>query len=89
MHSLKSYSAHEANKILNRAGTFWQAESYDHWVRDADELERIIHYIRANPVKAELVQCPEDWYWCSCHDRFLADASTDGWLVATGGSPVI
>jgi putative DNA methylase len=34
MHSLKSYTAHEANKILGRSGAFWQAESYDHWVRD-------------------------------------------------------
>jgi putative DNA methylase len=89
MHSLKSYTAHEANNILNRAGTFWQAESYDHWVRDDDELDRIVYYIRANPVKAELVERPEDWYWCSCHDRFLTDGSTNGWLVATGGSPVI
>jgi putative DNA methylase len=89
MHSLKSYTAHKANKIVNRAGTFWQAESYDHWVRDDDELERIVYYIRANPVKAELAQCPEDWYWCSCHDRFLTDGDICGWFVGTGGSPVI
>lgn len=80
MHSLKSYTAHEANSILNRAGTFWQAESYDHWVRDEDELERIVHYIRGNPVKAGLVQRPERWRWSSCYDRFEIDGRTDGWL---------
>ena len=80
MHSLKSYTAHEANTILKRSGTFWQAESYDHWVRDDDELERIVGYILANPVKAGFVERPEIWFWCSCHDRFLIDGITDGWL---------
>ncbi len=60
MHSLKSYTAHEANKILKRSGRFWQEESYDHWVRDEDELARIIDYIRYNPVRANLVQKGED-----------------------------
>ena len=81
MHSMKSYTAHEANKILQRTGVFWQAESYDHWVRDDDELERIVDYIRANPVKAGLVERPELFCWCSCHDQFLKDGSTDGWLT--------
>jgi putative transposase len=48
MHSLKSYTAHEANKILRREGQFWQHESYDHWIRDDDELERVVNYIMAN-----------------------------------------
>src|SRR5207248_3501219 len=45
MHSLKSYTAHQSNEILKRSGQFWQHESYDHWVRDEDELERIVQYI--------------------------------------------
>src|SRR2546421_555517 len=63
MHSLKSYTAHEANKLLGRSGQFWQHESYDHWVRDDDELERVVAYINANPVAAGLVARAEDWYW--------------------------
>lgn len=80
VHSLKSYTANQANRILNRSGTFWQTESYDHWVRDDNELERIVNYIRANPVSASLVDRHEDWYWSSCHDRFLMDGDTCGWL---------
>ena len=80
MHSLKSYTAHEANKLLHRTGTFWQAESYDHWVRDDEELERIVNYIRANPVKAGLVDEHQDWFFCSCHDRFMTDGEPVGWL---------
>ena len=52
LQSLKRYTALKANKILNRAGAFWQHESYDHVVRDEKELERIIAYVLNNPVKA-------------------------------------
>jgi putative DNA methylase len=49
-------------------------------VRDEDEFERIVNYIRANPVSAGLVERHEDWYWSSCHDRYLLDGDTCGWL---------
>jgi putative DNA methylase len=75
MHSLKSYTAHKANDLLGRSGPFWQAESYDRWVRDDDELERIIQHIAWNPVKARLVSQPHEWFFSSAHDRFLADGS--------------
>ena len=63
MHSLKSYTAHEANRLLDRTGPFWQTESYDHWVRDEGELSRIVEYVVRNPVTAGLTARPEDWPW--------------------------
>ncbi|MGP8245213.1 MAG: REP-associated tyrosine transposase [Bryobacteraceae bacterium] len=64
--ALKGATAREANRILGRTGeAFWQAESYDHWVRDADEFERIVAYIESNPVKAGLVEHPGDYPWSS------------------------
>ncbi len=87
MHSLKSYTAHEANKILRRSGPFWQGESYDHWVRDEEELERIVEYIAFNPVKADLVKQPHEWFFCSAHDRFLQDGSLLGFLANSGHLP--
>ena len=69
MHSLKSYTANEANKILNREGRFWQRESYDHWVRDHEELARIAEYIVQNPVHANLVANAWDWPNGSAYDR--------------------
>lgn len=63
MHSIKLFSARQANAILKRKGQFWQHESYDHAVRDADEKERILHYILNNPVKAKLVEQWTDWPW--------------------------
>jgi len=42
---LKGLTAHEANRILGRTGPFWQAESYDHPVRDGREFGPIHGYI--------------------------------------------
>ena len=58
MHSIKSYTAKEANKILSRKGTFWQEESYDHVVRSGQEHRNIISYILENPIKVGLA---ENW----------------------------
>ena len=80
MHSLKSYTAHEANKLLQRSGAFWQAESYDHGVRDEDEMDRVVEYIAHNPLKAGLAERPQDWFFCSAHDRFLTDGEVSAWL---------
>ena len=64
--AIKNYSARQANLILGRTGQpFWQHESYDHWVRDQPERERIRNYIENNPVKAGLVERPEDYRWSS------------------------
>jgi putative transposase len=66
MKSLKGYTAHQSNRLLGRTGTpFWQRESYDHWVRDQQEWEKIVADIENNPVKAGLVSHPEDYRWSS------------------------
>jgi len=63
---LKGTTARAANRILRRTGRpFWQDESFDHWVRNGAELERIRRYIERNPVTAGLVCRPGDWPWSS------------------------
>lgn len=63
LHSLKRHTASEANKILQRNGTFWQDESYDHFIRDDAELDRVVKYVLYNPVKASLVKEQTNWKW--------------------------
>ena len=59
---LKGVSAREANAALGRTGQpFWQRESYDHWVRDHRELQRIVAYVENNPVRAGLVADPANY----------------------------
>jgi REP element-mobilizing transposase RayT len=67
---LKGVSARECNKILRRTGNhFWQDESFDPWIRTADEFRRIQAYIEQNPVTAGLVKAPADWPWSSAFRR--------------------
>jgi REP element-mobilizing transposase RayT len=64
--SVKGATARQANLLLGRTGeAFWQAESYDHWVRDESEWRRIASYIENNPVKAGLVARAKDYPWSS------------------------
>lgn len=65
MHSIKSYTAHEANKLLGRSGTFWQEESFDRYIRDARYFRATVRYIHMNPVKAGLCRSPEEWKYSS------------------------
>ena len=60
---IKGASAFYSNKLLNRSGTFWMSESYDHFIRSDRELDNIHCYILDNPVKAGLVSKWEDWQW--------------------------
>jgi hypothetical protein len=50
LQSLKGYTSREANRHLGRTGEpFWQKESYDHWVRDPAEWDRIAADIENSP----------------------------------------
>ena len=71
----KSYTAKEANRILGREGSFWAEDFFDRYIRDEEHLQRAIHYIENNPVKAGLVRAPEDWPWSSARYRSRADLS--------------
>ncbi len=68
MHSIKGYSATQANALLGRSGAFWQHENYDHYARSGAELERIIWYVLNNPVKAGLVDDWTAWPWTYCKE---------------------
>jgi type I restriction enzyme R subunit len=70
-YSVNRFTATACNKHLRRKGSFWQKESFDHWVRDVDELERIIRYIEENPVKAGLAASPEIWPYSSASLRVM------------------
>lgn len=54
LHTWRSYSAHEANKILGRSGDFWMKDYYDRYIRDARHYTAVVQYIKDNPVKAGL-----------------------------------
>jgi len=57
VHSWKSFSAKEANRLVGRKGRLWQREYYDRLIRNGEELDRAIRYVANNPASARL----KDW----------------------------
>jgi REP element-mobilizing transposase RayT len=60
---IKGTSARDINRALGSGGPVWQDESFDHVLRSQESLEEKIEYVRMNPVRAGLVQKPEDYKW--------------------------
>ena len=59
LHSWKSFTAHEVNRHRGTEGTVWQKESYDHLIRDGEDLRNQVAYVMNNPLKARL----DNWKW--------------------------
>ncbi len=67
LHGWKSYTAKEANKILEKSGPFWAKEYFDRFIRDSRHFENAMRYIHENPVRAGLVAKAEDWEFSSAY----------------------
>lgn len=76
LHSIKSYSAHEINRLLKRKGTVWLDESFDHVLRSEDRLDSKIEYICQNPVRRGLVKEPLQYRWLWTEGQPLSRAGT-------------
>ncbi len=61
LHSIKSYSALQVNKLMGRQGAFWLDESYDRIVRDEAEFLEKWQYIRTNAIKHGYCSSVEEW----------------------------
>lgn len=65
MHSIKGFTATQANKILGRRGRFWSPDYFDRFIRGRKHFLAAKEYVENNPVKAGLCKRPEDWLWSS------------------------
>jgi primosomal protein N' (replication factor Y) len=63
LHSWKSYTSHEANRLLKTSGTFWRDEYFDHLVRSEQQCWKFRRYIKNNPAEARL---PSTKYRLGC-----------------------
>src|SRR3970040_1224236 len=55
MHSLKSYTANEINKALERKGPVWERQYYERGIRNEELLMEVVRYCLENPVRKGLV----------------------------------
>ena len=69
VHSWKSFTAKQANKVIGRRGRFWSPDYFDRFIRDDEHLSAVTAYIEENPVKAGLVDVADDWRWGSASWR--------------------
>jgi putative DNA methylase len=69
LHSWKSFTSKEANKILNRTGEFWMSEYFDRFIRDQRHFYFTKEYIENNPVAAGLCGRPEYWQFSSAFGK--------------------
>jgi REP element-mobilizing transposase RayT len=65
----KSFTAHEANRILDRQGPFWSDDYFDVLIRNSLQLERTVAYVRNNPLKAELFE----WRWIAFRPEIYSE----------------
>jgi putative DNA methylase len=85
VHSWKSFTAHEANKLLGRNGEFWAREYFDRYIRNQEHFNNALRYIEDNPVKAGLAKHARDWKWGSAGvQRAAGTAALPGYKGAQG-----
>jgi REP element-mobilizing transposase RayT len=64
MNGIKGASVHSVNKLLQRSGSLWLDESFDHLIRSAADFDDKVLYIQMNAIETG-VSHPEQypWYW--------------------------
>ena len=65
IHSWKSFTSNQANRILGRDGRFWMQDYFDRYVRNDEHLVAVTGYIEQNPVKSGLATSADEWRWGS------------------------
>jgi REP element-mobilizing transposase RayT len=100
LQSWKGSSAREINRLLGKTGSLWMTESYDHLIRDEEDLVHAVDYAWSNPDYANLTNWT--WRWKSedrvtkimglsisePHEHGLKARATDNALCGTGFQPV-
>ena len=71
LHALVIFNQHEYDMrntiktwkgwLIKKTAITWQHGFFDHRLRSKDSVDEKAHYIKHNPVRAGLVQTPEDW----------------------------
>jgi len=59
----KEWTAKRALKTASTTSPVWQPEFFDHVLRSSESYSQKWYYVRENPVRAGLVEAPDDWRW--------------------------
>ena len=81
---IKGGSSHEIHRARGHKMEIWQARFHDWTVRDEADYHARRQYIQMNPVKAGLVERPEDWAFGSTSGKFNLDPMPVRLKMASG-----
>jgi len=79
LHSIKSFTAHEINKLEGTTGPVWEKESHDRLIRSEADLQEKFRYILENPYRDNLAAPDAEYPYIWTPDpetMFRRDAET-------------
>ena len=76
--SIKSFTAHEINKLQKTSGPVWEKESFDRLIRSESDLAEKFHYILRNPWNAGVAKQNDDypWIWTADDEKRTSGSSS-------------
>jgi putative transposase len=77
---IKGGSSYKIRKQRGHKMEIWQQGFHDWTIRDIDDWQIKAEYIRTNPVRAQLVEKPEDWLYSSAMGKFTLDPAPEKYL---------
>jgi putative transposase len=77
---IKGGSSHQIHKHRGHKMEIWQKGFHDWTIRDSNDWQTKAEYIRLNPVRAKLVDKPENWPNSSASGKFTLDSMPDKYL---------
>jgi putative transposase len=83
---IKGGSSHRIHKERNQKMEIWQEGFHDWTIRDASDWQAKVQYIHMNPVRARLVERPEDWPYSSGNSKFVLDSMPMGYAAIASGA---
>jgi putative transposase len=86
MQFIKGGSSYRLNQQRGQKIDLWNAGFHDWTIRDAVDWNAKAEYIRLNPVKAGLVERPEDWPYSSANGKRALDPMPATFLPAASGA---
>ncbi len=70
---IKGVSSRLINEVTGRSGRLWQGEYFDRILRRDEDIRKKAEYVAANPVRAGLVESPDQyrwlWRWWNAEDQ--------------------
>jgi putative transposase len=83
---IKGGSSHEIHQRQKSKMPLWQSGFHEETVRDRNDYQSKMMYIRMNPVHAHLVEKPEDWTQSSTCGRSVLDPMPEKFKGVSSGA---